>query len=395
MQTKATSHPAHAFGSQEPESSAAIGVASAITAGDLADLLGAFNEASVRLQQSHEALRGEVARLKTELAEANEQIERGRRLAALGEMAAGISHEIRNPLGSIRLYARMLEQDLADRPAERSVATKVARAVSGLDAVVGDVLAFAREMRPNIELHSVSDLLDRAVDESIGGVEGSNQIRVLRLDRTRDDFTIFADAQLLHRALVNVLRNAAEAIREHASAGPSKQGPSAMEATGQLDGTQGPVATNETDSRHAVGTIVIDTLAGTRAKAESRTQPWRSIVVRDTGGGLSEEAMRRMFNPFFTTRAVGTGLGLAIVHRIIDAHAGAVSVRNQPAEAVNGLKLEAGARIELSLPGESRADASDPNLTRSDRDARQRTQLNVDSGKAARGVIGAMVMEDR
>ncbi len=93
-----------------------------LSAGDLADLLGALNDASRRLQESHEALRSEVSRLKGELREANEQLERSRRLAALGEMAAGIAHEVRNPLGSIMLYARMLEQDLAGQGEPLAVA---------------------------------------------------------------------------------------------------------------------------------------------------------------------------------------------------------------------------------------------------------------------------------
>ena len=73
---------------------------------DLGELLSAFNDATSRLQSAHESLHAEVARLKSELREANEALERSRRLTALGEMAAGIAHEVRNPLGSIRLYAR-------------------------------------------------------------------------------------------------------------------------------------------------------------------------------------------------------------------------------------------------------------------------------------------------
>ena len=80
---------------------------------DMAELLATFNDVTVKLQASHEHLTAEVARLSEELRQANEAVARGQRLAALGEMAAGIAHEVRNPLGSIRLYARMLEQDLA------------------------------------------------------------------------------------------------------------------------------------------------------------------------------------------------------------------------------------------------------------------------------------------
>src|SRR5262249_42196179 len=118
-----------------------------VTPAELAELMATFNEVTGRLQGTHESLKREVVRLQGELRDANEQLQRSRRLAALGEMAAGIAHEVRNPLGSIRLYARMLEHDLVDRPQERSVATKIAAAVHGLDGVVGDVLSFAREAR--------------------------------------------------------------------------------------------------------------------------------------------------------------------------------------------------------------------------------------------------------
>ena len=151
------------------EARAGLGGGAGMSPRDLAELLGAFNEASKRLQESHEELRGEVVRLKGELQQANDELERGRRLAALGEMAAGISHEVRNPLGSIRLYAKMLVDDLADRPAERLIAEKIGVAVRGLDAVVGDVLAFAREMTVRVGVCEGWELMDAAVEEVMAG----------------------------------------------------------------------------------------------------------------------------------------------------------------------------------------------------------------------------------
>ena len=90
----------------------------AMSAADLAEILSRFSAASEALQRTHETLQDEVVRLTRELAEANEALQRSRRLAALGEMAAGIAHEVRNPLASIALDARTLEAELSERPRE-------------------------------------------------------------------------------------------------------------------------------------------------------------------------------------------------------------------------------------------------------------------------------------
>src|SRR3954465_3945879 len=150
---------------------------------DLAELLGAFNEVTVKLQASHDQLRAEVARLTQELGEANAQLERSRRLAALGEMAAGIAHEVRNPLGSIRLYARMLEQDLGDRPGEQGVAVKIAGAARVMEGVVTDVLTFAREFRLRPTEIDTSELFDRVLEACChDGVAGWRGVEIARPD---------------------------------------------------------------------------------------------------------------------------------------------------------------------------------------------------------------------
>ena len=117
----------------------AVATQNAVGPSDLAELMSAFNDVTSRLHATHETLNREVARLRAELEEANEQLQRGRRLAALGEMAAGIAHEVRNPLGSIGLYARLLEQDLGDRPAQKEIASKIASAVLGLNITQSNV----------------------------------------------------------------------------------------------------------------------------------------------------------------------------------------------------------------------------------------------------------------
>lgn len=276
--------------------------------GDLAQLVEAFGEVSMRLEATHERLRGEVRRLKRQLRDADEELQRSRRLAALGEMAAGIAHEVRNPLGSIRLYAALLEEDLIDRPEQKQTAGRIRQAVCGLDAVVGDVLAFSREMRVRIAPVDLEDLVSGVVDACRADLVAPVAARF-----GEDAQSLHGDASLLHRALVNLVRNASDAMR----------------GAGIEDGE-----------------IVVESCRELEACDEHDEVAWRCLRVRDTGTGVSPEVVERMFNPFFTTRDAGTGLGLPIVNRIVDAHGGRVRVWNN-ADRTPG---EPGATVELRLP---------------------------------------------
>ncbi len=291
-----------------------------MTPGDLAELLSAFNEVTSRLQATHEQLNAEVIRLRTELVEANQQLERSRRLAALGEMAAGISHEVRNPLGSIRLYAKMLEEDLIDRPAQRDTVRKIAAAARGLDQIVGDMLTFAREFRVKTDRCDASDLFDQALAACChDGVPAWGRTEIVRADQQRPGLEVEADHGLVLQALVNIVRNAFEAIAE--------------------------VPAGQRQAR-----LTLDVLSRQVSVNDGPVRTMTALIVSDSGTGVSEETIKRMFNPFYTTRATGTGLGLAIVHRIMDAHEGRVIVRNN---------TDAGATVELLFPVRAAAEPAD------------------------------------
>lgn len=285
--------------------------ASAATPTDLAELIGAFNDVTSRLESTHVQLRAEVRRLNEELREKHEELQRSRRLAALGEMAAGIAHEIRNPLASIGLYARLLDADLGCRelPAGeelRGNAQKIAEGVRRLDAVVKDVLAFAREARVAPDRVPVVELFDGALAAVEAELRSGPRIEVIRQDRGHDAAAeVWCDATLTQQALVNLLANAAQALAEHGG------------------------------ERREI-----------RTSARAVRGGGVALCVADTGPGMPREVVERMFNPFFTTRETGTGLGLAIVHRIVDAHGGRVVVRNSMRAGASG------AAVELHLPGE-------------------------------------------
>ena len=295
--------------------------------GELADIMSAYNNATQNLQRSHEALANEVVRLQRELASTDAQLQRSKRLAALGEMAAGIAHEIRNPLAAIRLYSQLLEDDLScegdrvnGREEAADTARKIGSVVRGLNGIVTDVLTFAREIKPRKREVEASVLFDRAVEAQRPALDSAS-VLVHRPDRA-GRVVFDGDLDLLQQAMVNLIRNAADAMRE--------QHGSPRELT--------------LDARSEDGLVV--------------------LTVRDSGPGIASDDVDRIFNPFFTTRNTGTGLGLAIVHRIIDAHSGTIDVRN-----------EGGAVFELSIPvGQSRAEGVGATSARSQAD-HERTPL--------------------
>ncbi len=261
---------------------------------ELTQIIEIYNGVTERLQASHETLTAEVNRLQGQLASANEALQRSRRLAALGQMAAGIAHEVRNPLASIQLYADMLVEDLEQMPSQCDLAKRICSAVRGLDAIVGDVLAYARPIQPKACPLDTRDVFERAI-QALAAPIGEADIRVVYHIEVS---SMAADPDLIHQALLNLIRNGIEAM----------------------------------------GHGGVLTLGAHPATSGVR------LVVRDAGPGIGADDVDRIFNPFFTTRATGTGLGLAIVHRIVDAHGGSIVAANDP---------RGGAVFTLCLPDKS------------------------------------------
>src|SRR5438270_8452178 len=131
---------------------------------ELGRIILAYSEVTEKLQQSHEQLTGTVAALQAELSEKNKLLERKERLAALGEMAAGMAHEIRNPLGGIQLYASLLAKDVAAMPPSAELVGKIAGGVRRLESLVSQVLQFAREIRLTPAEADVAFVVDTALE---------------------------------------------------------------------------------------------------------------------------------------------------------------------------------------------------------------------------------------
>src|SRR5687767_480133 len=176
---------------------------------ELGRIIMAYSEVTERLQQSHDQLNETVLHLRSELGEKNRLLERKNRLAALGEMAAGMAHEIRNPLGGIQLYASILAKDVADRPESLTVVQKISGGVKRLEALVGQVLQFTREIRANVSLTDLPEVLEEAV-ELAGPALRDRGVRCV-LDGPRP-MHVTADPLLIGQAALNLLLNGAEAM---------------------------------------------------------------------------------------------------------------------------------------------------------------------------------------
>lgn len=274
---------------------------SGLAAEDLARVLRDYMTATDRLQRTHEALQGEVLRLRQELASKDRELELRRRLAALGELAAGVAHEVRNPLGAIQLYSGLLRTECRAHKLEPALELleKIEAGIHAIDAVVQDTLALAPRDR-RVGVCRVRDVLQRARDASLQVLTAQHVD--LDLAAVEPDVCVRADPNGLQRVLVNLIANAAEAS--------------------------------------PAGTVVRVELA----RADASTV---GVRVLDHGSGLADEVLHRVFDPFFTTKRNGTGLGLTIAHRLIEAYGGRLTAGNRP---------EGGAELVVTLP---RAEASE------------------------------------
>ncbi len=220
----------------------------------------------------------------TRIRQLEQRAERKSRLAAMGEMSAQVAHEIRNPLGSIELFASMLRQELAQEPDRRELAERILTGVRSLNHMVGNMLHYTRPLRPSCQPVSVRGVLE----ESLEFAEQALQQKGIRCTghHEGDDATTLSDAELLKQVFMNLMLNAAQAMPDG----------------GQL------------------------TVCSAVANAE--------VVYRfaDTGPGISDEALPRIFTPFYSGREKGTGLGLAIVQNIVDTLGGRIEVQSRRSE---------------------------------------------------------------
>jgi len=229
------------------------------------------------------------------LSERERELVRSERLAAVGKMAAVITHEVRNPLSSIGLNAELLEEEVAKvSPEAVALSRAIGKEVDRLTAITEEYLRFARMPRPRLEREDVNGIVSGVVGFQKEDL-ASRGVRI-ETDLAEGLPGVDADEAQLRQALLNLFRNAADAMP-------------------------------------GGGTLTVSTRAGDEGGIE--------VSVRDTGPGIPTEHLRKIFEPFFSTKEGGTGLGLALTHQIIAEHGGRIAVESAPGQ---------GTTFRLALP---------------------------------------------
>ena len=217
------------------------------------------------------------------------------RLAALGEMAAAMAHEIKNPLAGIEVMAGLLRRQLADRQDAQALVKDIISEAKMANAIVQEMLEFVRPVRLQLDRASLAEALSSAVTMA-DGKASRGDIHV-NVNVAPDLPSIQGDGHQLTQVFANLLINAYEAL--------NGRGTVALNARLLGPGEEGSLLP---DGLHPVPTVIVE--------------------VEDNGPGVSPELSDKIFNPFFTTKAQGSGLGLAIVRKIVDAHEGRIDVRD-------------------------------------------------------------------
>jgi len=229
-----------------------------------------------------------VIRDVTEINDLNEEVARHKRLVALGKLSAGIAHEIRNPLSSIRGLAQFVYNSFSKIDERKEDLNTIIQEVDRLNKLVVQVLDFAKLKKLNLTFFSLNDLIKK-IAELFKSETKDKQIKFSQ-ELSSDISKIQADEDQVRQILMNVIINAIQAI-------PKK------------------------------GEIKIKT-----EKCLLRGEPAIKLIIEDSGIGIPEKDFNQIFDPFFSTKDKGSGLGLSIVYKLIEAHQGEIKVESKEGE---------------------------------------------------------------
>jgi len=246
---------------------------------------------------------GEVAASFNEMADSlkkqMQELQRTEQLRVCGEMAAGLAHEIRNPLAGMKVSIEVLLSELKIEERDKEVLLKVIEQIRNIEMMMKNLLNYARPVAAQPVRFSVNKILEKTlyfIEKHPSFISGNPHKQLIReLDEALPE--IVGDPQQLQQVFLNLLLNAADSVQEG-------------------------------------GTITVKTLHDSQAKTVA-------IVLRDTGKGIPPELMEKIFQPFFTTKGKGTGLGLAVSKRIVEEHGGSITVSNN---------VSGGVTFSITLP---------------------------------------------
>jgi two-component system sensor histidine kinase HydH len=228
-----------------------------------------------------------------------ERLAHAERLSSMGEMAAGISHEIRNPLGIIRSSAELLKKKAAKIDSENTIPDIIVEEASRLNNIITDFINYAKPKSPTIAACRVEEVIEKNI--TFLEVQIKEQGYVIKKNYQNSLPEIMADSNLLYQSFLNIFINAMQAMP---------------------DG--GRILVEVSSSNHLV-----------------------TVHIDDEGQGIPNANLEKIWDPFFTTKEKGTGLGLGIVKNIVESHGGSIQIMNRPVR---------GARVTIELPVKQMAD---------------------------------------
>ncbi len=231
------------------------------------------------------------------------QIRRSDRLASLGTLSAGMAHEIKNPLVSIKTFAQLLPERYQDSDFRETFSNLIGHEIDRIDSLVNQLLRFARPAKPLLKPMHVHSVLEKSL-QLLGHRLYQKEIKLTRSWQADVD-TIRADADQLEQVFLNFFLNAMDAMKHGGEMTVSTEIRPADEWVAAITGTNGDV--------HEV----------------------LRITIRDNGEGIKNEDIPHVFDPFFTTKDYGTGLGLSVVHGIIQEHDGQIEVESELAKGTS------------------------------------------------------------
>ncbi|RJP18258.1 MAG: HAMP domain-containing protein [Candidatus Abyssobacteria bacterium SURF_5] len=276
------------------------------TKDEIGDLGRAFNIMTMKLHQ---------------LRELEHEMQRRNRLAALGELSAGVAHEIRNPLGIIKNSAEMLRDRIQDDAKRRELTDFIVEEVARLNKVVTDFLLFARPLEPDLEPVDINTVLEH----TLAFLKSDSRPDQVRIERKLAEGLpkVLADPEQCRQVFLNLFMNAFQAMNGKGTISvetrPSPQPPLFPERTPESN----------------------DYSPAFPSSSVQEPKKMVDVVISDTGTGIQTELLPRIFDPFFSTKDEGAGLGLSLVHKIIENHNGRIKVTSKPG---------AGTTFIISLP---------------------------------------------